>query len=120
MAGLCPRSEIVLRKANLGHRVPRVADVSGGPPGIATHGATPLPHVCATILAEAVKDGASCLQERVAHLLVDRLHLFVGVDVASAAPIVFEIVHAPGGVSSRILLFVTVASLVARAGIGTG
>ena len=64
--------------------------------------------------------GRPAAAKRVAHLLVDGLHVVVRVEIARAAPIVLEIVDAPGGPGAGVLLLVGVAAFVAGAGVGSG
>ena len=71
-------------------------------------------------MAQAEDDGASGFCQRVAHFLIDGLHLFVFVNVAGAAPVVFQIVDTPYGIRSRVLLFMAVTALISGAGIRAG
>src|SRR5580700_4299082 len=59
--------------------------------------------------------GRFAVQQRVAHLLVDRLHVRIAIDRSSAAPVVLQIVDAPGGKSLRVLVLMAIAPHVTRA-----
>src|ERR1051326_5300986 len=100
-------------------RLPAVADVARRAPEVSTNLRAPLPHLVAAVLAQAVDDWAPGLQQRVTHLLVDRLHVLVFVDVAGAAPVILQVVEAPRRILLRVLLLVSEAAFVAGAGLGT-
>src|SRR5262249_29690760 len=69
---------------------------------------------------EAVNNGTAGGDERVSHLLVDRLHLVILIKNARPAPVVFQVINAPCGVGAGILLFVAIAAFVSGAGVGAG
>ena len=56
--------------------------------------ARPTPYTCCGA-RRAVDDGAPAGEECVAHPLINRAHLLVGIDAARAAPIVLEVIDAP-------------------------
>src|SRR5204863_3861569 len=103
-----------------GHGVPGIANIAGGAPGVAADFGPPFPNFRAAVLAKTVENRPAGFEQRVAHFLINGLHFFIGVEGAGAAPVVFEIVDAPGGESFGVLLFVAVAAFVAGAGVGTG
>ena len=58
--------------------------------------------------------------QRIAHFLINRGHLFIGVQRARAAPVVLQIVDSPCGIRARVLFFVTITAFVSGAGVRTG
>src|SRR5258707_10495770 len=78
--------EPVLCKSDSGIRIPGVADVAGGAPGVAADFGSPLPNIGAAVLAKTVKDGAAGFEKSIAHFLIDGLHFFIGIEVAGSAP----------------------------------
>ena len=52
--------------------------------------------------------------------MINRLHIAVGINIASAAPIVFQIIDAPRSIGFGVLLLVAIAAFVTRAGVGAG
>ena len=65
-------------------------------------------------------NGPAGAAKRLSHFAIDGLH-FVGlVDVAGAAPVVFQIVHAPGSVLAGVVVLVAVAAFVPRASLRPG
>src|SRR5437773_7328597 len=115
-----PNSEFVLRKTDLSHGVPSIANISRGAPGIAANLGPPLPHVIAAVLAKTIEDRPPRFQERVTHLLVNALHFPISINIASPAPVVFQIIDAPSSVGPGILFFVAVAAFVSGTGIWPG
>src|SRR5208337_1613448 len=79
-----------LRIDNFHHALVGVVDIAGGAPQIAADERSPLPHVGAAVLAEAVDDGAIGGAQRVAHLLVHGAHGGVGIKARCAAPVVLK------------------------------
>ena len=110
------RREPALVESDVGHRFPVVLNIAGGAPEIRAHLRPPRPNIGGAVFAQAVDEGAAAPRQGPAHLLVGRLKVGVMVDSGSAAPIVFEIVDSPLGESLRILLLVTVTSLIAATG----
>src|SRR5439155_3569873 len=120
MSRRSPRSQFVLLKTDLGHRVPGVANVSRGTPGIAAYLGSPLPHIIAAILTKAVENWTPRFQKRLTHLLVNGLHFLIGINIASATPVVLQIVDAPRRIGPCVLFFVAVTAFVSGTGIGAG
>ena len=110
----------VLVEADVGHGVPAVADVAGCPPQVAAHTGAPLADVEHSILAETVHHRPARRAQREAHLLVGRSVLFLGVHARGGAPIVLQVIDAPGGPRPGVLLLVTVAGGITRAGQAAG
>src|SRR6476660_7366401 len=79
VARRCPRSQFVLRKTDGGHGVPSVADVARRSPSICSYLGAPFPHLGTAILAKAIEYGAPSFEKRIAHDLIQRAHLLVGV-----------------------------------------
>src|SRR5450432_1666161 len=105
-------------EADVVHGLPTVVDVAGGAPQIAADFVAPLANIQVAVLAKAVDNGAAGVRQRIPHLGVGGGHggLAVVVNLRGAAPVVLQIVDAPGGVSLGILLFVLVAAFVIGAG----
>src|SRR5260370_40329920 len=75
---------------------------------------------CAAVLAKAVQNRPSGGAQGISHLLIHGLHLFIGVNVAGAAPVILQIIDAPLRVRAGILLLVAVTSFVTGASIWSG
>src|SRR5215469_17203327 len=104
------RLEPRLPETNIGHRLITVLDVAGGAPQIPADVLAPSPNQIPAVLAQAEHDRPSGLFERVVHFLVHFANLADRIDLGGAAPIVFQIIYAPLGVSLGILLFMLVAA----------
>src|SRR5262249_52697259 len=120
MTGPGPLGKLILAKSDARHRIPRIAYIARRAPKIAAHVGSPFPNIMPAILAKAVDDGTAGGLESVTHLLIDGGHLFVGIQDSRAAPVVLQIVDAPGSIASRVLLFMPVAAFITRACIGPG
>src|SRR6059036_3624188 len=103
MSGTSIGRQIVLIETDFRHGIPSVPNVAGRAPEISADVRSPLPYVRASILAKAKHDWMSYRLKRVAHLLVDGLHVLVLVDVPCPAPVVLQIVDAPCRVAFRVL-----------------
>ena len=98
------------------HAVPLVADIAGGAPQIAAYLRSPLLHAAQSVFAKAEHDGSLGAFQSLSHLLIDRLKLFVFVDRTGAAPVVLQVIDAPGRVHLGVLLFIPVAARITAAG----
>src|SRR5216684_1584153 len=94
---------------------PTVGDVASGAPEVANVSG-PEPRLVRAPLAEAENNGAARGLQSVAHGGVGGL----GVFRAGVAPIVFEVVDAPGGVLEGVLKFMAAAARTFGAGHGAG
>ncbi len=90
-------------------------DVAGGSPEVADVFG-PFPWFAAAPFADAEDDGAFGGEEGVAHGGVG----FALIACGGVAPVVFEVVDAPGGEEEGVLIFVALAAGVAAAGFGAG
>src|SRR4029077_8929959 len=117
VAGAGVLLDAVLGARNEVHVVIVVGNVVRGAPGIAADRGAPFPDFAQAILAEAKDDRAAGFDESFVHPLVDLPHLLGLVEVGGAAPIVLEVIHAPGCISGGILLFVLVAAGISAAGL---
>src|SRR5271166_6910615 len=120
LSGASPFGDGGLGVHDLHHAFVGVVDIAGGAPQVAADLRSPLPHIVAAVLAEAVDDWAVGRAQGVAHLLVDGTHSRVGIEAAGTAPVVLEVVHAPRGVGLGVLCLVSVAAFVSSAGVGAG
>ena len=91
------------------------ADVAGRPPGM-SHVRRPFPRLGGAPLAHAEQDRTPGLAQGAAHQGIGSF----GIEVVGVAPVVFEVVHAPGGISIGILVLVAEAACIAGAGVGPG
>src|SRR5580698_6949773 len=105
-----------------------VVDVACRAPQITAYFRPPLPYIVPSILAKAIDDGSPGRNQRFVHLLVSRLLHFESLltmliaclllhQLAKAAQIVFQIIDAPRGVHLRILILVSIAAFILRAGL---
>ena len=101
---------------------PRVRDVTRRPPGIGIHGVAPGPYVGHTVLAQGIEDVTGLLAQVLLHLHIRTgigCHRMVPVgieDLAVAAPVVFQVVHAPLVPGLGVLPFVVQCAEIASAG----
>src|ERR1019366_10254842 len=101
------------------HAIPRITDVAGGAPQVTADVGSPFFHAAHAVFAQAIDNRPASRGERVSHFLVDGLQCIVLVDRARAAPVVLQVIDAPGSPHLRILRFVTVAGWIAGAGAWT-
>ena len=80
--------------------VPAILNVAGSAPEVANIRA-PEPRLALPPFTDAEHDGPAGLPQRVAHA---GIRLFGGF-IRMVAPVIFQIVHAPGGVGARVLNF---------------
>ena len=92
-----------------------VPDVARRPPQIAGV-LRPLPRLGGAPLAHREDDRAAALPERVRHHRIG----FLRIAVAGAAPVVFQVIDAPAGISQRVLVFVALAPRAPAAGQAAG
>src|SRR2546429_6367510 len=114
---LFPYPTLFRSESDFTHRLPGVANISRRARGVPADFRSPLPHLRAPVLAQAVQNWPADFEQCLAHNLVHRLHLLVLVKIPRPAPIVFQIVDSPLRVRLRVLFFVPVASFVSRASI---
>ena len=110
--GACVWLKRILAESDARHRLPRVADVAGRAPEIPTDRRRPRPHVVPAVLTQTEYDWPSRRLQRVAHLLVDGLHLIIFIYAPRAAPVVLQVVDAPGRICTRVVCFVAIAAFV--------
>ena len=96
----------VLRRKDAAQAAPVVVNIAGGAPAVTADARAPGPDIRHAVLAQAVEDIPVGGLEGLSHQAV-RLHLplqtFARSDVAIGAPVVFQVVDAPGGVGGGIL-----------------
>ena len=104
-----------LRETNQRHAAIAIANIVGCAPHVPPHLRIPLPDGIDTVLTKAVNDGPTCIQARLVHLPVCRLHphqgflrILAGIvqlhDLHVNCKVVFQKVQTPAGVGIRILL----------------
>src|SRR5258708_36871193 len=117
-------SAFILAKSDAVTTAPGNGDIPGGTPGIDPYLPAPFPNISHPILAKTIKDISPCLIQGLFH---DDIGFFIliqgrcfGSYFSIRAPIIFQVIDPPAGISSRILLFVLVTSQEAATGAGAG
>src|SRR2546423_14679116 len=109
--------KFVLSKADFRHRVPGITNISRCPPEISAYVRSPFPNLLPAVLAQAIDDGTSTSLQRLSHFLIDGLHFLVCIKIASAAPVILQIVDSPGGLTARVLLLVPITAFITGPGV---
>src|SRR6185437_8873302 len=102
--------QAILAKTDGNHAVVIVGDVASCAPQVRAHRSSPLPHHTAPMNTEY--DGPPGTHQSIMHFSERCRILLWAIDVTRAAPIVFQVIDAPGCVSFSILPLVTIAALI--------